>query len=231
MIVQLWTAFILGLVGSLHCGIMCGPLICALPAAGRSRFSFLAGRLVYNGGRIGVYCLLGLLFGVLGETLSLVGLQKWLSLIAGSAVLIGLLASRQWNVQGPIWKSTHWLKKQFGSLLQRRSLTSLLALGALNGLLPCGLVYVASAGAAASGDIWQGGLFMLSFGIGTLPMMLGIGYAAPKLRLVFSQRQNLIPGAVALVGLLLVLRGLSLGIPYLSPDLSNGGAHCAACRP
>src|SRR3954453_13812565 len=229
MTIQLWTAFVLGLVGSLHCGIMCGPLICALPTAGRSRSSFLARRVVYNAGRIGVYCLLGLLFGALGKSLSLVGLQKWLSLIAGCAVLIGLPASRRWNVQGPIWKSTHWLKKKFGRLLQQQTSASLLGLGALNGLLPCGLVYVASAGAAAGGDLWQGSLFMLSFGLGTLPMMLGIVFAAQTLRWIFGQGQNLIPASIALVGLLLVLRGLSLGIPYLSPDLSNGGAHCAAC--
>ncbi|MDB6033172.1 MAG: rane protein [Verrucomicrobiales bacterium] len=228
---NLWTALLLGLAGSLHCAGMCGPLLCALPVVGEGRASFYAGRFLYNLGRISMYCLLGLGFGALGKTLSIAGLQRWLSLAAGCAVLIGLLASAQWSMNAPVWKAVALLKKAFARLLQRRSYRGLLALGALNGLLPCGLVYVASAGAAASGELWQGALYMLAFGAGTLPMMLGIGLVSPKLRLLFGQRGRvLIPVSVAMVGLLLVVRGLSLGIPYLSPDMADGHARCPACH-
>jgi uncharacterized protein len=227
----LWTAFLLGLAGSLHCAGMCGPLLCALPVVGQGRASFYAGRFLYNLGRIGMYGLLGLVFGALGKTLSIAGLQRWLSLAAGCAVLIGLLASAKWSMNTPVWEAVALLKKAFARLLQRRSYGGLFALGALNGLLPCGLVYVASAGAVASGELWQGALYMLAFGAGTLPMMLGIGLVSLKLRQLFGQRARiLIPVSVAMLGLLLVVRGLSLGIPYLSPDLSSGHASCPACR-
>src|SRR3954466_9482086 len=109
----LWTAFLLGLAGSLHCAGMCGPLLCALPVVGQGRASFYAGRFLYNLGRIGMYGLLGLVFGALGKTLSIAGLQRWLSLAAGCAVLIGLLASAKWSMNTPVWKAVALLKKAF----------------------------------------------------------------------------------------------------------------------
>lgn len=227
----LWTAFLLGLAGSLHCAGMCGPLLCALPVVDQGRISFYAGRFLYNVGRISLYALLGLAFGALGKTLSIVGLQRWLSFSAGCLILAGLLASAKWNMNAPVGKFVFLLKRAFARLLQQRSYQGLFALGALNGLLPCGLVYVALAGATATGDSWHGGLYMLLFGLGTLPMMLGIGFVTPKLRQVFGQRGRLlIPVSVALIGLLLLVRGLSLGIPYLSPTLDRGQAHCSACH-
>jgi uncharacterized protein len=227
----LWTAFLLGLAGSLHCAGMCGPLLCALPRVGSTRSSFYAGRVLYNLGRIAIYCLIGLMFGALGKTLSIAGLQRWLSLVAGVAVLIGLVASAKWHMNTPVWKLVQALKKGFARLLQQRTYVGLFGLGALNGLLPCGLVYVASAGAAASGEVLHGAFYMLAFGLGTLPMMLGIGLASAKLRALFGQQSRiLIPVSVALVGLVLILRGLSLGIPYLSPDLSSGHPPCRACH-
>ena len=102
-------------------------------------------------------------------------------------------------------------------------------LGALNGLLPCGLVYVACAGAVATGGFASGLGYMMAFGIGTVPMMLGLSLLGMKLRFAIgSGFQRLIPISVAALGILLVIRGLGLGIPYLSPDLSGGHTHCAA---
>jgi sulfite exporter TauE/SafE len=112
-------------------------------------------------------------------------------------------------------------------LLHRRSLLALGLLGLLNGLLPCGLVYVAGAGATATSDILDGAEYMAAFGAGTVPMMLAIslsGWLVPfSLRL---KLQRLIPVSVFLLAALLILRGLALGIPYVSPDLAGGGACC-----
>jgi sulfite exporter TauE/SafE len=115
-------------------------------------------------------------------------------------------------------KLTVKLKTAFGSLLQRRTIAAPFALGAINGLLPCGLVYVAAAGAAATAHPFDGALHMAAFGAGTLPMMLGLAFAGARLRFALPLRQ-LIPISVTTVAVLLVLRGLGLGIPYLSPAL------------
>jgi len=229
---DLWTAFLLGLVGSLHCAGMCGPLALALPIAGHTTSSFLAGRLAYNAGRIVTYCVMGLVFGLLGQTLLLAGVQRWVSIALGIALLAGLLASRQLAAWLPIAKLVGYLKSAMSTLLRRRSFQALAVLGLLNGLLPCGLVYVACAGATATGDILSGSAYMAAFGAGTVPMMLAISLSGrlvpPSLRLALSKA---VPVSVCLVAALLILRGLSLGIPFISPDLSSGNSCCHKAAP
>lgn len=217
----LWTAFVLGLIGSLHCAGMCGPLAMALPVIGNSRLSFTTGRLLYNAGRLLTYCVVGALFGVLGRSLSLAGMQRWVSIGAGVLILVGLILSTRAATKLPAWQTVAFLKRTFGTLLRQRTFASMLLLGAINGLLPCGLVYVAAAGATATGAITSAIAYMIAFGIGTLPVMLGLGFAGKGLPLKFRFRlQKLIPVSVAAVALLLIMRGMSLGIPYLSPNLS-----------
>ncbi len=229
---ELWTAFILGLVGSLHCAGMCGPLALALPATGHSRSSFVLSRLLYNLGRIFTYCVLGAIFGLVGQTLVLAGFQRWVSLTAGAVILIGLFASSRYTFGTPVVKSVSWVKSALGKLLQQRTPLALLSLGGLNGLLPCGLVYVACAASTASGSVFGGMEYMLAFGLGTMPMMLSIGLLGKKLQLAlrFKYQQSLIRVSLCLVGTLLILRGLSLGIPYVSPDLSGVHGVCPACE-
>jgi hypothetical protein len=225
----LFTAILLGAVGSLHCAGMCGPLALALPVTGSSRATFVLGRVAYNLGRVVTYCLLGAAFGLVGQTLAFAGFQRWVSLAAGAAILLGLLVSSRFTVSVPVASTVAWVKSGLCALLRRRSLTSVFSLGVLNGLLPCGLVYAACAGAVATGSLLTGVKYMAAFGFGTVPMMLGIGLAGHKLQLALRFRlQRLIPACVALVAVLLILRGLSLGIPYLSPDLASSDA--AACH-
>ena len=224
---DLCTAFLLGLVGSLHCAGMCGPLALALPAAGNSTPAYVMGRVAYNLGRIITYCLLGIVFGLAGWTFLLAGLQRWVSIALGVALLLSLFASRRLALARPVTSAVNQLKSRMSVLLRRRSFTALAVLGLLNGLLPCGLVYVACAGAAATGDILAGASYMTAFGVGTVPMMLAIslsGNLVPtslRLKLVKT-----IPVCVFLLASLLILRGMSLNIPYLSPDMSGSGASC-----
>jgi uncharacterized protein len=224
---HLGTALFLGLVGGLHCAGMCGPLMLAMPVAGRTHAQFVAGRIAYQSGRVLVYTLLGALFGTLGQTLMLAGVQRWVSLTLGALLLLGLLVSPR-LLQFPwLVKAIVGLKSLMATFLRRRSLPSLAVLGCLNGLLPCGLVYAACAAAAATGGTLAGATYLFVFGLGTTPMMLGISLSgrlvpAPvRLRL-----RHLAPATLGLMGGLLVLRGLALGIPYLSPDLTQGGACC-----
>ena len=222
-----WTAFILGLVGSVHCAGMCGPLALAVPSTGRNPTAYVAGRFAYNFGRIVTYCALGLGFGLMGRTLVLAGIQRWLSIALGIALLAGLLGSRRLGFSRPAVAIVSWLKDRMRLLLSRRSLIAVTFLGLLNGLLPCGLVYVACAGAANTGGIFSGLKYMAAFGIGTIPMLLAIGLTGKlipwSLRL---QLRKAIPVSVFLLACILILRGMSLGIPYVSPDLSSGGATC-----
>jgi sulfite exporter TauE/SafE len=229
---MLWTAFILGLVGSAHCAGMCGPLALALPPTGRSRAAFLTGRVAYNLGRVVTYASLGALFGLLGRTLALAGFQRWVSLLAGAVILISVLLSPRPASGVLLVRVVNWLKASFGNLLRRRALSSLFGVGVLNGLLPCGLVYAACAGATASGGVVTGLGYMILFGLGTLPMMLAFSLAGQKLHLLFRFKlQRLIPVSLVLVGTLLLLRGMALGIPYVSPRLAAQPDATACCHP
>lgn len=223
---HLGTALLLGIVGGLHCAGMCGPLQLAMPVAGRSRGAFVAGRLAYQGGRVLVYVALGALFGALGHTLALVGIQRWVSLGLGALLLAGVVVSPRLLEFAWLTRWITRLKSTMAAFLRRRTVSSLTILGALNGLLPCGLVYAACAGAAATGDTLTGAASMALFGLGTTPMMLGISLSGhlvpPAIRL---RLRHLAPATMGLMGGLLVLRGLALGIPYLSPDLASA-AHC-----
>ena len=228
---ELWTAFALGLVGSLHCAGMCGPLALALPASGRRTASYVVGRVAYNLGRLTTYALLGVAFGVVGQTFALAGLQRVASVIAGAAILLGLAASSRLAVGAPVVKLVVWIKAGLGRLLQQRTLTSLFSLGALNGLLPCGLVYAACIGAAAFGGVLSGLEYMLAFGLGTVPIMLGIGLAGSRFRVIGRWKlQRLVPVCLLALGVLLVLRGMSLGIPYVSPNLTSPFGQGATCH-
>ena len=222
---ELWTAFFLGLVGSAHCAGMCGPLALALPATGNTRATFLAGRMLYNLGRLVTYATLGAVFGFIGQSFAIAGFQRWISLAAGVVILLSLLATSRFTIGLPAVAAVGWLKSALGRQLQNRSFGSVFLLGLLNGLLPCGLVYAACAAATATGNLIAGTLAMLVFGLGTVPMMLGFSLAGPRLHTALRFKlQRIIPASLAIVGVLLVLRGLALGIPYLSP------ATAAACH-
>jgi len=218
-----WTAFILGLAGSLHCAGMCGPLALALPTPAKGALSFMAGRLAYNLGRIITYSLLGVVFGSLGKTLFFAGVQRWMSIGLGAALLAGLFSSKRLVFARPVSAFVTWLRSGMSHFLRQRSFVSLGVLGLLNGLLPCGLVYVAAAGAASTGSIVGGAIYMALFGAGTLPMMLIISLSgrlvSSSLRLRLAQ---VVPVSVFLLATLLILRGLGLGIPYVSPNLVAG---------
>ena len=217
----LWTAFLLGLVGSLHCAVMCGPLVTAV-TAGPSRSS----RVIYHSGRLAIYAIIGVIFGAVGQTFALAAMQRGLSIAAGVAILLGLFFSSRVALKTPVARLVLRLKTAFARLLKRRTLAAQFALGAINGLLPCGLVYIAAAGAATTLSPALGAWHMMAFGAGTLPMLLGVSMVTRRLRFLTARGQKIIPISVAALAILLVLRGMALGIPYLSPALGASGHGC-----
>ena len=228
---DLGIAFAFGLVGSLHCAAMCGPLMLALPVPAGGPARFMAGRVIYQLGRMATYCLLGVLAGLVGRSSSLAGLQCSLSISLGVAILVGFFLSKKISVSAPVVRLVARLKVAMSAQLHRRGVRSLALLGLLNGLLPCGLVYLALAGAASRGNFTAGVFYMAAFGLGTLPTMLGISLSGKLFPLPLRLKlRGAIPVGVCLLAGLLILRGLSLGIPYLSPDLAAGArpSCCAA---
>ncbi|WP_211092258.1 sulfite exporter TauE/SafE family protein [Chitinophaga eiseniae] len=223
-------SFMLGFVGSFHCIGMCGPIALTLPIQHLTGWKKLAGMLLYNAGRITAYALLGIIFGWLGKQLYLGGLQQWLSVITGIVLLLAVLV----KYTGAGWRKggalpavfTSKIKSALGTLLRQQRFRTLFAIGFLNGLLPCGLVYLAIAGAIATGGVLQGALFMAAFGAGTLPAMAGVTWFSHLVTLsVRNRMRSLIPVVISIMGVLLILRGLNLGIPYISPAMSPDTEH------
>lgn len=219
---DLYTAFTIGLVGSLHCIGMCGPIAVALPLGNRRWTEKIAGALLYNTGRSLTYGVLGALFGLLGKGIHMAGFQQWTSIILGMAMILGVVFpfvfKNQFNTEKLLNGYAAGIIRRFRGLFGKQSLHNLFIIGLLNGLLPCGLVYVAVAGALNTGDVIPGILFMLVFGIGTTPVMMGISLAGNMIGAGIRQWVNkLIPYMIVTLGILFILRGLALGIPYISP--------------
>ncbi len=214
-------AWILGIAGSLHCAGMCGPLMIALPVDKSVRSRWIQQRLINQSGRILMYGIMGLVVGLLGEKLALAGWQRWTAITAGFILLFFTLwpSRTAFFTRGP-FRLIGKLKSLFSSLLQRKGNWTLFLLGVLNGLLPCGLVYIALASSMALGDSMKGAGFMVFFGLGTAPMLLaitGIGkWIRERLQFRTYRTMQIILTASAF---LILLRGANLGIPYLSPSI------------
>jgi len=222
MMVFLLSALVMGAAGSLHCVGMCGPLALALPLK-ENQWAKFAGTLLYNFGRAITYTILGIAFGLLGSSFKLFGMQQVLSIAMGVLIIIFLLLARLFVFK----RADHFIQKWFLALRQKlgyffkqKNYSSVFTIGLLNGLLPCGLVYMAAAAAITSASVWNSALFMLFFGLGTLPLMWSISFfgsyfsinARVKLRKAY-------PYLMTLMACILIVRGLGLGIPYLSPSM------------
>lgn len=218
----LLSALVLGLMGSFHCVGMCGPIVLALPLQGNNIKQKIFGGILYNTGRTITYAAMGAVFGLLGQGLRLVGFQQVVSVIMGTVMVVSVifpaLFRNQYYLQKSSFKLIGKLKKTLAEMFSVRSFQSLFFIGVLNGLLPCGLVYIAIAGAIATGNVVMGIWYMVLFGLGTIPMLLALGVAGNLVSSRIRQRINrLIPIMVVIVGLFFILRGLNLNIKYLSP--------------
>lgn len=225
----------LGLFGSMHCVGMCGPLAMALPVHHRSHMKRFAALLLYQLGRIVTYASLGLLFGFAGRHIYIAGFQQWFSIGMGMLIFILLIQYYCYkkNIQ-PAFMLAFYKKVQgviITLLRSEKHRFSYLLLGMANGLLPCGMVYVAIAAALTGSTVGEGVLFMAMFGLGTLPAMMAIGYFGTSLS--FSVRQAMrkaVPYGIALMAVVLILRGMNLGIPFISPVLQSAPGAAVECH-
>lgn len=230
-----FAGFLFGLFGSMHCVGMCGPIALALPG-NDNKFAFWAGRINYNLGRSITYALMGGVLGLIGLGAFLAGYQELISVLAGGLIItvavIAIISGKvNWMHLKPMWLPIESLKKGMGRMLRFNSPGGLLGLGLLNGFLPCGFVYVALAGALVSGSAIDGMIYMFAFGLGTFPVMFLVSASNKLVTLdIRLKMQKAVPYVAIALGVLLILRGLALGIPFISPvlggDMSNGEMMC-----
>jgi sulfite exporter TauE/SafE len=212
--------FLSGFLGSLgHCLGMCGPLVLMLgvQVKHQQRAAWVVHAL-YHASRIVVYAILGTVIGGIG---SLLGLGSRINFMAGiTSTILGLgvillgLGYLGWLPLRGLDTPDEWFGRLFGKLLKRGGISGILLLGALNGLLPCGLVYSALLLSASGGSLLRGMLGMLVFGIGTFPALIVVGLGAGALSARFRQTLTRFAGGLMMIaGLQLLLRGLAaLGV-------------------
>lgn len=230
MISLLITSFVLGLAVSLHCAGMCGPLVCAkfaIKPQARVR-SFTLMQL----GRLTTYGLLGCLAASMGEIMSLGSQQARISIVVGVLILIFYFLPRKMKraLQQRLPKNSlaRKLRRAVGVLMKSEGVFANYGLGLLNGLLPCGVVYAALAASAGAGTTSLGGLMMIAFGLGNIPVLI-LSVSAGMIVKANMVRKFSIPLAVFCTAGLLILRGMDLGIPYVSPTIETQTGAVADC--
>ena len=228
-----FAALSLGLLGSFHCIGMCGPIAIALPVHHLNGFGKIWSILIYNLGRAFTYALLGALFGLVGQGFYLGGFQQTVSIVLGVLLLfsIGLPRIVRLPRLGYVYNGVSKLKSKLAWLFTQKGNSVLFLIGALNGLLPCGLVYIGIAGAIATSTFVKGAAFMFVFGMGTFPVMMSVVVFGQFISIRYRNVvRKIIPLAVSVMAILLVLRGLNLGIPYVSPRMEEQqvATKCAA---
>ncbi|OXA97273.1 sulfite exporter TauE/SafE family protein [Flavobacterium hercynium] len=220
---MLYSAFIFGLISSLHCIGMCGPIAMMLPVDRQNEAKKVTQIVTYHLGRLTAYGSIGLVFGLLGRGFFLAGLQQKISIFIGLAMILVVLIPEQlfakYNFSKPVYKVISKIKSNLGNHFKNKSYKSLFIIGLLNGFLPCGMVYVALFGAIAMQSASLGVLYMILFGVGTLPLMTLVVYVNSMIKMPFRNKiQKAIPYVAVIIGVLFILRGLGLGIPYISPS-------------
>ena len=233
---MLLSALILGLLGSFHCIGMCGPIAFVLPLNRENNLKKVIQVLLYHLGRLLTYSFIGLIFGLMGKGLFLMGFQQRISILVGVLMIVIVLIPakifNKYNFSKPLYSFVGKVKSNLGKLLKQKSNKALFTIGILNGFLPCGLVYMALVGSIATSDFKLGALYMFIFGLGTIPLMTVAVYLGNVLSITVRNKiQKVIPVFVVIIGILFILRGMGLGIPYISPSdakltISNNPTEC-----
>lgn len=225
------TPLLLGLAGSLHCVGMCGPLMLAIPLPSSERRAILLQMLVYHAGRILTYSALGLLFGLLGKSIAMAGFQQVLSLVAGFFIVA--MAFVAWRFEQLVTALpgfgafTRSVQHQMGHLMRKHPGSAPFSLGLLNGLLPCGMVYAALAGAISTSNGMEGGLFMAFFGLGTLPLLLTVTVMGRSFSHSMRTKMKVLqPILLTLAGILLIQRGLHVDLSLFESAVPKAGYEC-----
>ena len=221
-IALIFSALALGFASSFHCVGMCGPIALSLGLTKKQATNYYLQNLTYQFGRIATYSFLGAILGTVGKGFEMAGFQQYLTIGVGILlILMAIFSFGGKDFASKIPFLSHFLlkvKMNLGKLLQKVDYRSRFTTGILNGFLPCGMVYMALTASLASGGIWQSATFMALFGLGTLPFMFAIVLLGNLMTTAFRiQILKFVPVMMIILGGLFILRGLELGIPYISP--------------
>ena len=202
---------------------MCGPIAMMLPVDRTNQSKKVIQIITYHLGRLSAYAAIGFLFGLLGKGLFIAGIQQKLSIFIGVLMIFVVLIPERmvarYNFSKPVFRLISKIKTSLGKQFKNKSYKSLFTIGLLNGFLPCGMVYVALFGAVAMQSESLGVLYMILFGLGTVPMMSSVVYLNSFLTIPIRNKiQKVIPYVAIIIGILFIFRGLGLGIPYVSPS-------------
>jgi uncharacterized protein len=221
-------ALVMGLAGSMHCLGMCGPIFMATSSFYGNSKQYILPFIYHHLGKLFSYAVIGLLMGIIGKGASLLWFQNRIMFICG-LVLIAMAVGSILK-----WKGLNgfnsWISRTMGKALKKSGAFAIVV-GILNGLVPCGLVYAAAVGALATQSYSGGMLFMFVFGLGTIPALGLAGFS--RWLIPFHMFKNLgvwkrIP--ILILGIWLLLKGLGLGIPYISPDLGSHKPEANCCK-
>lgn len=219
---EIVAGFLLGAAGSLHCAGMCGPIAAALPGDHRMRLSYTLGRIAYLLGKLLTYMALGAIVGAGIGAITLSTYASTVSIVAGALMIVTAVLQIFWHVsllpQQVVMRFTSPLRSKLQALLSSHRLVAFTGIGMLNGLLPCGLVMSALFGSAAQGSVWDAALFMAAFGLGTSPMVGAIALSGTMLSRRIKSYHLVLPAMAIGIGALLIVRGMHLGIPMISPS-------------
>ncbi|TCD23363.1 sulfite exporter TauE/SafE family protein [Pedobacter psychrodurus] len=226
-------AFLMGLFGSLHCAVMCGPIMLGMPFQKSSFFQSGFQLFLYQFGRILVYTILGFIVGVLGNSITVFSNQKTLSIFIGILLILFTLLQFSKSYNSGFSKIQLKLLNPVSKLMGKIFNLPFWGLfaGMLNGLIPCGMVYLALATALNTGDAKSGGIFMFLFGLGTAPLMMMVSLGGIFLKKYIHFNTNrFIPWFMFFMGVIIILRSADLGIPFLSPKKTIGYGQAIDCR-
>lgn len=233
---EIWLGFMFGFLGSPHCIGMCGPIALALPSGGyKIGFAWMGRILLYNIGRAITYAAMGAGLGLIGSSVAGFGFQNEVSIGVGVfMVLMALIPTKLSRIifsNQAVNTFPDRIKRRFNSLMTRHGYFSLLSIGLINGLLPCGFVYMALAGSIALADWFNGMMYMFLFGLGTTPALFAVSFFGHMVSANVRQKlTRLAPIAIGGLGIIFILRGMELGIPYLSPkapvEMKQSGSSC-----
>ena len=223
---MLYSALLFGLISSLHCIGMCGPIAMMLPVNRSNPAQKVLQIIIYHLGRISAYASLGLIFGLLGRGFYMAGIQQQLSIAVGILMIVIVVVPEKefmkYNFSKPVYRLLSKVKNHLGNQFKRKSPDALFTIGLLNGFLPCGLVYAALFGAIAMQNLTLSISYMILYGIGTIPMMSAVVYLSNLISIpVRNKLQKIIPIVAVFIGIMFIFRGLGLDIAYLSPSDTN----------
>lgn len=225
-----WSAILLGLGGNLHCMGMCGPLVLAIPFGNEKGIKKILATTVYFITKALGYALLGAIIGIIGAAAKLVVWQQWISIASGILMLVMVLFPIVLQQFEKVNISASFISSNLNKLLQSKSKWRLFAFGFLHAFLPCGLVYTALAASLAFASAIKSSLFMFTFGISSALMLWAL--ASFKTHFSFHKSKHfawISRSIVVLVAILLIVRGLNLGIPYISPHFDQKTGEVKSC--